>query len=56
MAVCLRGGLSISYNGGVVTVTELWLFVWGCGVLSISYNDVAVTVTEMWLFVWWGGL
>ena len=44
----------ISYNDVVLTVTEMWLFVWE-GVLSISYNDVVVTVTEMWLFVWGGG-
>ena len=41
----------IRYNDVVVTVTEMWMFVWGEGVLIISYNDVVVTVTEMWLFV-----
>ena len=44
--------MSISCNDVVVTVTEMWLFVWGVVGLSISYNDVVVTVTEMWLFVW----
>ena len=42
--------MSISCNDVVVTVTEMWLFLWG-GRLIISYNDVVFTVTEMWLFV-----